>query len=285
MTSPASPQAIEQAPQTMAATSSTGPWWSRLEPKTRAALVVAEVALILLVWQIAQGVLELANPVFLPPPSRILDGFGELFANPDLARHVWTTLLSWTIGYVLAVIVGVSLGVLVGRSLPVDRLAGPLLWILYATPWLAYRPLSLVWFGFGMAPIVFLVFIAAIFPTLFNTAVGVRTADKSLLAAGQVFGTSRFDTYRKILLPAALPFMLVGMRQSVVVASIALIIAEMLGSSVGLGAMMAIQTNRYQTDQVFALVIIAVLWTVILSQLLKILGERLAPWQTDSREA
>jgi ABC-type nitrate/sulfonate/bicarbonate transport system permease component len=260
-------------------------WWRRLDRRTTAAILVVEVLLIALLWQVGVGVLELVNPVYLPPPLDIADGFGALLERPDLAEQVLTSLLAWSIGFGLAIIVGVALGILLGSSIPVERLAGPLLWTIYATPWLAYRPLSVVWFGFGIPPIIFLVFIASLFPVLLNTAAGVRAVEPSMIAAGRVFGIGRLATYRHILVPSSLPFVLAGMRQSAVMATISLIVAEMTGSPYGIGALISNLTARYQTGQVFALVVIAVLWTVGIGQILKVLGRRMAPWQTDARTA
>jgi ABC-type nitrate/sulfonate/bicarbonate transport system permease component len=262
-----------------------GRWWERLDRRTTAIVLTIEALLILFVWQVAVGTFKAVNPVFLPPPLKILDGFATLAARDDMATHLGTSLYVWLVGFALAVVVGVALGVITGASLPVDRLTSPVLWTIYATPWLAYRPLSVVWFGFGLAPIIFLVFIASLFPVLLNTAAGVRSVDPSLIQASRVFGISRLRTYWSILLPSALPFVIVGMRQSAVMATISLIVAEMLGSSVGIGAQVAILTSRYQTGQAFALVIVMVLWTVVIGQLLKAAARRVAPWQTDARSS
>jgi ABC-type nitrate/sulfonate/bicarbonate transport system permease component len=261
----------------------TGPWWTRLDRRSTLLLIFIEVAAILAIWQIGIAGFEVVNPVFLPPPTEIAEGFATILAREDIADHVMTTLTAWSIGFGLAAIVGVILGVTVGGSIPAERLSGPILWTIYATPWLAYRPLSVIWFGFGMPPIIFLVFIAALFPVLLNTAAGVRTVDKSLLQASEVFGIGRWARYRHILLPSALPFVFVGLRQSAVMATIALIVAEMTGSSVGLGALISILTTRYQTEQSFALVVIAVVWTVTITQAIRFIGLRIAPWQTDAR--
>lgn len=275
----------EEHPPTTMPGAAHGPWWTRLDRRTTALILLIEAFLILAAWQIAVGTLGLANDVFLPPPLDIAAGFGELLARPEFSEHLATSLYTWVVGFGAATVVGVTLGALVGSSLPVERLSGPVLWTIYATPWLAYRPLSVIWFGFGLPPIIFLVFIASLFPVLLNTAAGVRTVDPSLISAGRVFGIGRLATYRGILLPSALPFVFVGMRQSAVMATISLIVAEMTGSSMGLGALIAIQTSRYQTDEVFALVTIAVVFTLTVSQVLKFVGHRVAPWQTDARTA
>jgi ABC-type nitrate/sulfonate/bicarbonate transport system permease component len=280
---PDASRASADVPPTTMSVARDGRWWTRLDRRTTVILLALETTFILAVWQVAIAGFEVVNPVFLPPPSSIAEGFGTLFAREDLATHVTTTLTAWSVGFGLAAVVGILLGVSVGGSLPVERLAGPVLWTLYATPWLAYRPLSVVWFGFGTTPIIFLVFIAATFPVLLNTAAGVRTVDRSLLQASDVFGISRWHRYRHILLPSALPFVFVGLRQSAVMATIALVVAEMTGSSVGLGALISILTSRYQTEQTFALVIIAVVWTVVVTQTIRAIGHRVAPWRSDAR--
>lgn len=282
---PREPLLETATPPTTMVVASRNPWWKRLDRRTTATILALEVIAILVVWQVAVGGFKLVNPVFLPPPTRIADGFATLMARPDLIDQLSSSLLAWSIGFGVAIVVGVVLGILLGSSLPMERLAGPLLWTIYATPWLAYRPLSVVWFGFGFPPIVFLVFIASLFPVLLNTAAGVREVEPSLLSAGRVFGIGRVATYRHILLPSALPFVLTGIRQSAVMATISLIVAEMTGSPDGLGAMIANLTARYQTGQVFALVAIAVMWTVGIGEVLKVIGRRAAPWQTDSRSA
>ena len=185
-------------------------WWKRLDRRTTAIILGLETIVILAIWQVAVGGFELVNPVFLPPPTRIAEGFATLFGRPDLLDQLLTSLLAWSIGFGAAIATGIVLGVLLGSSLPVERLAGPVLWTIYATPWLAYRPLSVVWFGFGLPPIIFLVFIASVFPVMLNTAAGVRAVEPSLVAAGRVFGIGRLATYRHILLPSALPFVLTG---------------------------------------------------------------------------
>lgn len=281
----ARPGLVDHDPPTTMAGGPSGRWWERLDRRTTALVLAIETLLILAVWQVAIGTFKVVNPVFLPPPLEILDGFATLAARADLPQHLGTSLWVWCLGFLLAVIVGVSLGILTGASVPVDRLSGPVLWTIYATPWLAYRPLSVVWFGFGLAPIVFVVFVASVFPVLLNTAAGVRSVDPSLVQASRVFGISRLRVYRRILLPSALPFVIVGMRQSAVMATISLIVAEMLGSSIGVGASLGILTSRYQTGQAMAFVVIAVLWTVGVGQLLKVIGRRVAPWQADARQA
>jgi ABC-type nitrate/sulfonate/bicarbonate transport system permease component len=257
-------------------------WWRRLDGLSRALLLIIELAVILAIWQVSVGVFELVNPLFLPSPALIAEGFWQLVISGELWPHLFLSVQAWILGYALAVVGGVVIGTMVGGSLPIHRLAGPVLWSFYSIPWLAYRPVTVAWFGFGLAPIIFLVFIASLFPTLFNTAVGVGATETSLLNAGRVFGSSRLTIYRKIVLPSSLPFIFAGMRQSVVMATIALLVAEMTGSTVGIGALITIKTNSFETEQAFAAIVVAVLWTVTMSQIVKTVGKRIAPWQTNA---
>lgn len=263
--------------------SGSGRWWTSLERRGLVFVVLAEFAGIVLLWQIATGMLELVSPVFLPAPSSIVAGLVELVTSGEIWVHLGVSLACWMLGYLLAIVVGVAFGIALGASVPVHRMANPIVWSFYAIPWLAYRPLSVVWFGFGLAPIIFLVFIASLFPILLNTAAGVGTTEPSLLRAGRIFGASRLSIYKKIVMPSSLPFIFAGMSQSVVMATISLIVAEMTGSSLGVGALISYKTNTYRTDQAFVMIAIAVLWTVAMSQVVRGISRVLVPWRADAR--
>ena len=150
-----------------------------IDTRTGVLLLAGEVVVLLVLWQVLVGTFEVINPTFFPPPLDTLQGFKELFASDDLMEHVTTSLKAWTAGYALVLVFGIGLGLLIGTSLPVDKLAMPWVWTLYATPMLAYQPLAKAWFGFGTGPIIFLVFIGSVFPLLFNTAAGIRTVSAS----------------------------------------------------------------------------------------------------------
>jgi ABC-type nitrate/sulfonate/bicarbonate transport system permease component len=276
-------RAVDQPPTHIAVPRRTARWM-RLDGYGHVLLLLVEFMAILLLWQFSVGVLEVINPLFLPTPVEIAKGMQELFVTGEIWSHLFLSLQAWMIGYVLAIVAGIVLGTMVGASVPAHRLATPILWSFYSIPWLAYRPVTVAWFGFGLGAIVFLVFIASLFPILFNTAAGVSATEESLLNAGKVFGSNRLAIYRKIVLPSALPYVFAGMRQSVVLATIALLVAEMTGSTIGVGALITIKTNQFVTEQAFAAIVFSIVWTVCMSQVVKILGKRIAPWQGDVRE-
>lgn len=249
-----------------------------LTPKGRAVLITLEVLLLLLLWQFLVGTLGLVNAVFFPPPLDVAQGFVELVQQGTLAENAIVSIQSWLTGFAIAVMIGVPLGLLMGSSVPVDRIFGPIAWTLYAAPAVAYQPLTKAWFGFGTGPVVFLIVISAVFPIMLNLAAGIRTTSPSLINAARVYGGSRMNVYRKILLPSAVPFLFAGLRQGAVLATIGMVVAELTGSSVGMGAVIIRSANTYNTDQSFAAIVLIVIWSVSMTQLVGVVERIVAPW-------
>ncbi|WP_053204449.1 ABC transporter permease [Jiangella muralis] len=254
-----------------------------LDPWQKALIVLGEVLVVLALWQLLVGSWRVINPIFLPPPLSILEGFDELLASGQLGEHVLTSIRSWLTGFGLATLIGVPLGLLMGSSLAVDRVVGPMAWTIYATPMLAYQPLALAWFGFGTGPVVFLVVMGALFPILLNVSAGMRTTSPSLVNAARVYGGRRLQLYRKVFLPSTVAFLIAGMRQGAVMATIALMVAELAGTSTGMGALIVRTANSYQTDQSFAAIAMVVLWSVGMTQLIGGVGRWVAPWTKGAR--
>lgn len=251
--------------------------------RSNGVIVAAEIVVILAFWQWLSGVARIVNPTFLPPPTQLAAGVARVVETGEIWGHLLPSLVAWSTGFGLSLLAAIPLGIALGRSMAFNRLASPFVWSLYATPWLAYQPLSKVWFGFGLAPVIFLVFIAALFPTMLNTAAGVSTTRHSLLSAARVFGAGRLAILRKVVLPSSLPLVLAGVRQSVAMATIALIVAEMSGPSRGVGTMIITKTMARTIDEAFAGILIAVMWTLAMTHLVKLIGDSLMPWRVDAR--
>lgn len=253
-------------------------WLAGLSARGKAAVIAVEVVILLVLWQLVVGVLGWISPVFLPPPLAIAQGFGEIVANGSLAANAGVSAQAWLTGFALAVVVGIPVGLLMGTSLPVDRVIGPIAWTIYATPSIAYQPLAKAWFGFGIGPVIFLVTISAIFPILLNVAAGMRTTNPSIIRAARVYGAGRMRLYRSVYLPSTIPFLFAGLRQAVVLATIGMVVAELAGSSSGMGALIIRASNTYQTDQAFAAIAVVVLWSVGMTQVVTAIERSVAPW-------
>ncbi|HJR93208.1 MAG TPA: ABC transporter permease [Acidimicrobiia bacterium] len=261
------------------------PWWRRLSPGQRTALVLAEFVVLGLLWELVVGRLELINPLFAPPPSEIFSGLRDLVVSGEIFPHLATSAYEWVVGFLAAVVVGVISGFLLGRWIPFERLAGPVIWLIYAAPWVAFQPLFTVWFGFGTAAVIFLVFTAAVFPILFNTAAGARDVDRATIDCVRVFGFRGLSVYRAVIVPATFPFIVVGLRHGVVIANIGLLVGEITGATKGLGALIALKTAQFQVGATFAILLISVLFTTLMSQILLWIGRRSAPWYFESNGA
>lgn len=253
-------------------------WLAGLSPAGKAGVLAIEVVVMLVVWQLVVGVFGWINPVFFPPPSAIAQGFAELASSGTLAANIGVSAQAWITGFTIAVVIGIPVGLLMGGSLPVDRVVGPMAWTIYATPSIAYYPLAKAWFGFGIGPVIFLVTISAIFPILLNIAAGMRTTNASIIRAGRVYGASRMQLYRAVYLPSTVPFLFAGLRQAVVLATIGMVVAEMSGSSAGMGSVIMRAANTYQTDQAFAAIMIIVVWSVGMTQVVTLVERWAAPW-------
>ncbi|GLI27456.1 ABC transporter permease [Agromyces rhizosphaerae] len=258
-------------------------WLASLDTRGKAVVIAVEVVILLALWELVVGVLGWINPVFFPPPSAIAGGFGELVASGALWSNIAISMQAWLTGFAIAVVVGVPVGLLMGSSLPVDRVVGPIAWTIYATPAIAYQPLAKAWFGFGIGPVIFLVTISALFPILLNIAAGMRTTSQSIIRAGRVYGGSRMDLYRKVFLPTTVPFLFAGLRQAVVLATIGMVVAELAGSSSGMGALIIRSANTYQTDQAFAAIAVVVVWSVGMTQVMTGIERWVAPWTRKAR--
>lgn len=247
-------------------------------------LLAIELVIIVACWQIAVAELDLVNPVFLPAPTEIWVGFKDLVETGDLWTNIQASFTAYVLGLSLAIVVGVFVGLLLGSFVPVDKLVGPVLWAVYAVPWLAYRPLSVVWFGFGSGPVIFLAFVAAVFPIVINTAAGARTVNPSFLNAGRVFGMRTPAIFQKIVIPSTLPFIFVGVRQSAILAALGVLVAELTGSAEGVGALISLSTNSFQTERAFAAIAMAIVWMFFVGELLKHLSNRLGRWNTTAEQ-
>ncbi|MEZ4595548.1 MAG: ABC transporter permease subunit [Chloroflexota bacterium] len=152
-----------------------------------------------------------------------------------LLDNVWFSLVNFAVGFLLAAVVGILLGLALGTIGTFRTPIGSIVWIAYSTPRVAVAPLIVMWLGFGAESKVAVIFLMAIFPIIINVWVGAGSVDQTLLRAGRVFGASSMDLYRKVTLPYILPYTLTGLRLGIARGLIGVVIAEFIGSAAGVG--------------------------------------------------
>ena len=242
--------------------------------RTTSAIVV------LLLWEIFG---RKVNPLFLSYPSAIAGALVELLKSGEIQRQALGSLQVFAIGLSAALILGIGLGLLMGRYRLAEYVLDPYVYALDATPRVALIPLLLLWFGLGASSKIAIVFLSGLFPVLMNTFSGVRTVSAHLVDVGRAYGAGEGKIFTKIILPAALPFVMAGIRLAVGRALIGIITAEMFTAVTGMGALLVRYSSALATDKFFVPVIFLALLGVALSGAVEKLQKRLAPWKESER--
>jgi ABC-type nitrate/sulfonate/bicarbonate transport system permease component len=192
----------------------------------------------LVLWAVFTAVnarVELVNPVLLPTPVEVGRVALDLGASGELARHVLTSLWRVLQGFGLAAVAALGLGVLVGLCVPLRLMAEPVIELLRPIPPLAFLPMFLVWFGLGEASKVAFIGYTTFFPMFVAIAASVLRIDVVLLRAAASLGATRADLVRRVMLPAALPGIVVALRVGIGLALFVIVGAEFMGADAGLG--------------------------------------------------
>ena len=222
------------------------------------------------------------SPLFFTGPSAVVTRFVEEWTRGRLKEDLAYSGLNFIIGVGLAIAAGVVLGVVIGWYRQLAMVFEPFVNALYATPRVALVPLILIWFGIGMWSKVFIVFINAFFPVLINTIGGIRATDADLLRAARAFCASDWQIFKTVAIPGAVPFILTGVRQSVALGLIGVVVGEMFGGSEGIGYMVNYGGQTFQTDTVFLGVVIIACSGILLTWVAERLERRFSRWRTDN---
>lgn len=241
-------------------------------------LPVLSVAMIIAAWIIfsAQG-----NKLF-PTPAEVFDRFIRTFTKPiaktTLLGHIWASLRRVMTALLISWVLGISVGVMIGSNPYFKAVFGGILEVFRPIPPIAWIPIIIMWFGIGELPKVVLVFIGTFFPVMINTSAGISMVDKINVDVGTVFGGSRWQVLKEIVIPTALPSIFAGIRTSVSAGWTVVLAAEMMGAQQGLGALVMKGWSVMDMSLVLVTVItIAVIGALLAFVLAK--AERLVtPW-------
>lgn len=222
------------------------------------------------------------DPLFMSYPSAILKAAGVQAGTGELATGLASSLRTLLLGFVTASIIGMVLGLLIGRYRVVDAATDWLVNALYATPLVAIIPLVTLWFGLGDVAKLFIVTILTVFPVLINTAAGVRNVPAALIDVGVAFASNERQIFTKVILPSALPYMMTGLRLGIGRAIIGMVVAEFFTAITGLGAMIVKYGNQYDTASMFVPILILMFLGVALTSLVRRAEAMIAPWRANS---
>jgi ABC-type nitrate/sulfonate/bicarbonate transport system permease component len=219
------------------------------------------------------------NPFLLPAPSQIVPVLWTIISDGSFLGPLAQTLAMLAIGYGIACVLGISLGLLLGCSDIAYGLLEPLIEVIRPIPKPALIPAMMIFFGIGAGMKITIVILAACFPVLINTLQGVRGVDPVLLGTARTLGCSRTATIWKIILPASLPMILTGMRISLGMGLVLVILAEMLTAESGIGFVILDMQRSFQVRPMFAWIAILAVVGIILNALFEMAEDRAVPWR------
>ena len=200
---------------------------------------------IIIFWYLITEGLHIVNPYILPGPIEVCTSAWDLIISGKLLRNTIDSLFKVFGGLILAAIVAIPLGVLLGWYKILEELCSFVISILRPIPPIAWIPFSILWFGIGTVPAIFIIFMGCVFPILVYTIDGVKRTDKVLIESAQTLGASDRKVLTRVVLPSVFPNIVSGLKVGVGIALMCTISAEMIGSSSGLGYMILQATSRF----------------------------------------
>ncbi|MGE1103472.1 ABC transporter permease [Peribacillus simplex] len=233
---------------------------------------------VLIAWQSLGSVGILPAQLF-SSPLLIVTTFIDLVQSGEMGMHLQISLTRALLGFALGGFLGLLLGVIVGMQKKSEEYLNPSIQMLRTVPLLAITPLFIMWFGFGELSKVLLIALGAFFPLYLQTFLGLRNVDKKLYDVAQILEFSRLEQITKLMIPAALPNILLGIRLALSAAWMCLVVAELLGADRGVGFMIQDARSFMQTDVVFVGIIIFALAGKISDSFVRFLENHLLKWQ------
>jgi NitT/TauT family transport system permease protein len=242
---------------------------------------VIALLIFLAVWHLASIP---AGKLLLPSPLDVVPALIDEVRSGQLLTATLSSLQVFILGYALAIVTGVALGVLMGGIPRLGEVLEIYVNALNATPRVAFIPFIILWFGLGTPAKIVVVWFQAVMPIVINTYAGVQNTDPDLLEAARSFGARRGQMFRFIMLPAALPYIVTGLRLGGANAMVGTVIAELYTALSGLGYLIAQFGGTFQTAKYFGPVLVLAAMGMVISQSLKILERRLARWKNAQTE-
>jgi sulfonate transport system permease protein len=235
-------------------------------------------AIVIIVWEIGSRA-GLINRLLLPPPSKVFLTLGEAALDGSLWVNLGYSIRRWIIGFAFGGGFGLLLGAINGLSLRSETLTDTTVQMLRTVPFMGLTPLLVMWFGLDEAPKIILIAYASFFPVYINTLAGVRNVNRGFVEVGQSFELSKAELLYRVILPAALPEILTGVRYALGVAWLALVIAELMAAQSGIGNWLMQGREAVRVDIVLASLVVFSVAGKVMDTVLRAVDRRLLHWR------
>ena len=233
-------------------------------------------------WEVAGRDVD---PLFMTYPTAIFYAFRDMIANGELLTALIATMGPFLLGMAVSIVGGIAIGLLIGQFRLAEYILDPFLDALYALPRVALVPLIMMWCGLGSPGKLVIVVSIAMFPIIVNTYAGVRDVRANLIDIGRAYSATEWQIFTKIVLPAAIPFIMAGIRLAVGLGVIGIIVAEFFTSLRGLGGLIVVYANQFQTAKMFVPLIVIAALSIALTQAVMLVERRLTRWRASERLA
>ncbi|MGQ7794314.1 ABC transporter permease [Faunimonas sp. B44] len=254
-------------------------------------VTVVNLTIFFIVWELFARS-GMVSPLFLPRASAMFEALwtgltttappGSVISG-SIRDHLFYSLGNLMLGLSIACAIGIPAGLLMGGNKYVETILSPYVWALASLPRIALVPLFILFLGFTVKMQVTIIVLSAVFPIIINAWAGVKTTEKSLLAAAKVFGANRRELYMKVVFPYTLPFIISGVQQGIGRGLIGVIIAEIFGGSKGLGYLIQRSADTFNSALMYAVLFLLVVVSLTLIQLTRWLEAYVAPWRRIDR--
>jgi NitT/TauT family transport system permease protein len=232
-------------------------------------------------WEVLSG--RAFDSFWVSKPSLIISYIYNWIANGDFFRHLNATMTEIVVGYTLGAAFGLALGLPIGRMERTAKILDPFLLALNGIPRVALAPLFVIWFGIGITPKIVLVFTLVFFVVFYNSYAGVRSVERRYIDLAWVMGARSFSLFTKVILPAAMPYIILGLKLSIPYAVIGAIIGEFIASSEGLGYKIQLETSTYNTTGTMGGIVVLMILVVLLNFILAWIERRTLAWRPPAR--
>jgi NitT/TauT family transport system permease protein len=229
------------------------------------------------IWQMASGVYQ--SDLLLPPPHKTMTALWRAIQNWSVLTNLLLTLKRVLAGFGIACVIGLPLGFAMGASRAIFQLFDPLISSVRQVPMMAWVPLTIIWFGLGDGPTLFLIAMVGIFPLILNTIAGVRSISPAYYHAARSMGAGSWSIFAHIIVPASLPDILTGMRLAMGLGWMSVICAEFIATSAGFGFAMVEAQTRMETDSLLALMIMGASVGFGIDKTLRLIESGLTRWR------
>jgi NitT/TauT family transport system permease protein len=256
--------------------------WLDFRSRPELWLVPAVFVFVLVAWELGVKLFDVDSYV-LPPPSEIVEQLQVQLSDQIFWGHVWVTSQEAMIGFAIGILAALVLGTAISQISIVEKTLMPYIVAFQTVPKVALAPLFVVWFGFGMTSKIVMAAVICFFPMLINVIEGLRSADADRIQMLKVFGAGRWQIFRKVQMPSAMPFIFAGIDVGIVFAILGAVVGEFIGAQEGLGYVLLQSNYNFDIPGMFGVLVVLSVMGLIGHAVVRVIQRRVTFWAEQSR--